>query len=473
MTDILDLSNWTVLDAKHGDELIIEAEYTRYPDACPKCNSSIYKHGTKTVAYRDAPVRGKPVVIHAILRRFRCRDCRFTFTQPTNAMHPEMRMTWRCVEHIQDYCLRDTFVNVGHYIGCDDKTIRTIANNYIECLNKAYKPDLEGWIGIDETTIDGKLRFVVTNVEQRRYIDMFETRDKSAVSNWLQANRDAPIEGFVMDMWKPYKDAIRVVFPDTPIVVDKFHVVRMANQAMDGVRIQLARDKTKAVGRDWMRRKSLLRMRYKDLDEQGRYNVDMWLDNEPHVAIAHNLKELFYCIYDQENRNDAEQLLDEWIDIVPPEMKKSQKDFKPLLTAIKNWREEILAYFDKRLTNGYTEAMNGIAKVINRHGRGYSFDMLRAKLLFKDNHKEVLRYFYDEQPQYEDVLSEEEIIEILESEGTCKECSSYLFMDLEFDGVYGIDGYCTSCFHKAIEDMHRESEYAFNSDDEYLPVESN
>ncbi|MBF6865523.1 hypothetical protein HN302_20150, partial [Acinetobacter baumannii] len=42
---------------------------------------------------------------------------------------------------------------------------------------------------------DGKLRFVVTNVEQRRYIDMFETRDKSAVSNWLQANRDAPIEG--------------------------------------------------------------------------------------------------------------------------------------------------------------------------------------------------------------------------------------------------------------------------------------
>ncbi|OYD36309.1 hypothetical protein CEP20_01640 [Acinetobacter baumannii] len=39
--------------------------------------------------------------------------------------------------------------------------------------------------------------------------------------------------------------------------------------------------------------------------------------------------------------------------------------------------------------------------------------------------------------------------------------------------LYGIDGYCTSCFHKAIEDMHRESEYAFNSDDEYLPVESN
>ncbi|MBF6768709.1 hypothetical protein HN278_18770, partial [Acinetobacter baumannii] len=48
-----------------------------------------------------------------------------------------------------------------------------------------------GRLSKGETTIDGKLRFVVTNVEQRRYIDMFETRDKSAVSNWLQANRDA------------------------------------------------------------------------------------------------------------------------------------------------------------------------------------------------------------------------------------------------------------------------------------------
>lgn len=53
----------------------------------------------------------------------------------------------------------------------------------------------------------------------------------------------------------------------------------------------------------------------------------IWLDNEPHVAIAHNLKELFYCIYDQSSKEDNEKLLDEWIDIVPPEMKKSQKDF--------------------------------------------------------------------------------------------------------------------------------------------------
>lgn len=271
-------------------------------------------------------------------------------------------------------------------------------------MNNAYKPDLSGWIGIDETMIDGKQRFVVVNVEQRRYIDMSDTRDKAAVSNWLQRNRNAPIQGFVMDMWKPYKDAIRSVFPNIPIVVDKFHVVRMANQAMEGVRVRLSKERVKAIGRDWMRRKSLLRMRYRDLDEQGKYNVDMWLDNEPDIAIAHQLKE------------DAEALLDEWLDIIPDEMKKTQKDFKPLVTAVKNWREEILAYFDKQLTNGYTEAMNGVAKVINRQGRGYSFEMLRAKLLFKDNHREILKHSGGGYPgEIASVLSHEEIIKLLDS----------------------------------------------------------
>ena len=48
----------------------------------------------------------------------------------------------------------------------------------------------------------------------------------------------------------------------------------------------------------------------------------------------------------------------------------------------KNWRNEILAYFDHPISNGYTEALNGVAKVINRAGRGYSFELLRARLLF-------------------------------------------------------------------------------------------
>ncbi len=49
--------------------------------------------------------------------------------------------------------------------------------------------------------------------------------------------------------------------------------------------------------------------------------------------------------------------------------------------------------FDFPTTNAYTESMNGVAKVISRLGRGYSFDVIRARLLFANNptNKRTLR----------------------------------------------------------------------------------
>jgi transposase len=58
-----------------------------------------------------------------------------------------------------------------------------------------------------------------------------------------------------------------------------------------------------------------------------------------------------------------------------------------MLTALTNWETEIFVYFDapKEITNGYTEAMNGIAKLTNHTWRGYSFAALRAKVLYNGN----------------------------------------------------------------------------------------
>lgn len=39
------------------------------------------------------------------------------------------------------------------------------------------------------------------------------------------------------------------------------------------------------------------------------------------------------------------------------------------------------------MTNAYTEAMNGLIKIANRAGRGYSFEVLRARMLL--NHRAI------------------------------------------------------------------------------------
>ena len=57
-------------------------------------------------------------------------------------------------------------------------------------------------------------------------------------------------------------------------------------------------------------------------------------------------------------------------------------NFKELVTAVENWKPEILNFFGTGATNAYTEAANGLAKIANRNGRGYSFEAIRAKIIY-------------------------------------------------------------------------------------------
>ena len=116
MTDILDLTGWTVLSTSQaGGEYEIEAEYAAQPQTCPKCGvvDTPYKHGVKPIKYRDRPIRGLPAVILAQVQRYRCKHCKETFLQPLDGIYPDMRMTQRCIEYIQKQCLRDTFVRIA------------------------------------------------------------------------------------------------------------------------------------------------------------------------------------------------------------------------------------------------------------------------------------------------------------------------------------------------------------------------
>lgn len=54
-----------------------------------------------------------------------------------------------------------------------------------------------------------------------------------------------------------------------------------------------------------------------------------------------------------------------------------------------NWEEEIFNYFNSPITNAYTESLNRLIKTMNHVGRGYSFQVLRAKILFTQGYRKV------------------------------------------------------------------------------------
>lgn len=56
--------------------------------------------------------------------------------------------------------------------------------------------------------------------------------------------------------------------------------------------------------------------------------------------------------------------------------------FFEMIRAYANWKPQILNYFDQPVTNGYTESMNAIIRDVDGQGRGYSFDVMRARMLY-------------------------------------------------------------------------------------------
>ena len=390
--DLLDLPGWKTAARTQENGLDTrEAVFVDETKACPECGvvGELYKHGTRTIEYADAPAYGVHTRLKAKLRRYRCRACSCTFMQPVTGVMDKPRMTERCFQFIQSQCLVQTFSNLAKQIGCDEKTIRNVASATVEAINSSYKPVMPEFLGIDETKLCGSYCAVFTDVGNNRPVDLLPTREPAAIATWLTRNSAAKhVKCVTTDMYPPYKKLVNELMPGVPVITDKFHVLKMVDFALETIRRRIANSRPAEVGRAWKRQSVLLRLRRHKVNEKGLLNLLMWLDNEPDLKAAYDLKESFYDIYDAPDRETAAGLLDAWMASVPPHLaKEPRKDFKAVLTATKNWRTEILNYFEHRITNGYTESLNGHTKRANRAGFGYTFPVLRARFLWPVFHQ--------------------------------------------------------------------------------------
>ncbi|XUP33970.1 transposase [Xanthomonas axonopodis pv. vasculorum] len=106
------------------------------------------------------------------------------------------------------------------------------------------------------------------------------------------------------------------------------------------------------------------------------------------MGDAYRVKEAFYGIYEAKTPEEAAERYAAWEQALTPEIRPY---FADLLRAWSNGRFYILNYFEHPITNAYTESLNNLIRVMNRLGRGYSFEALRAKILFTEGiHKHTL-----------------------------------------------------------------------------------
>lgn len=386
-TSFLHLWQWDVQTViEHDTGYRVEATYQVKPGVCPKCNGvkGFYGHGTLIQQVNDTTHAGKPVVIEWTRQRFKCKACGKTILQPSNDIDDNHLMTTRLVKHIETEVLRRTFVSVANEVGVSEGTIRNVFKAYAERMEARHVFVAPELLGIDELHIRGTPRCILTNLREHTVLDFMPDRTHRHVyRSLLKLEQRNNVQVVAMDMHRPYLTVTKQVFPKAIAVVDKFHVVRMATMALDSLRKLIGKELSARQKRHIMRRRKILLARPWTLDDEGRFQLEEWLTTMPDLKMAWELKERFFDIWEHNDASSARKALHAWREAVPGHL---EPIFRPLLTASTNWEDQILNYFATNgVTNAYTESVNRSLRDIDRAGRGYSFEVLRAKALYAHN----------------------------------------------------------------------------------------
>ena len=392
MLDLLNLPGIKPVDMyKESKALIIVAvpEEVEVP-LCEACKTPMHKHGTRKNRFSDTPLYMEPVRLEIQRPRSRCESCGKMAMPELNFLDDKRRSTKRLVDVIRQQCLSTTFRALAEQTGVAVNTVKNVAHDLIEELEQTVRYETPVIMGIDEVNLAGGYRCVITNLATNNVFDMLEHRTQDHLKPFFKdlTDRDKG-EWVCTDMWRPFKRSFAQYLPNAKLVIDKFHVVKMASEALEDERkkyqVQLGKNERINVKKSirWLTLK-----RPQNLTPAEQKALIIVREQIPELAIAYDFKESFFAIYDELDKQQAQNAFEAWENSLPDQ---GMESFKKLVKTVHNHYDDIFAYWDAPfpITNAYTEGLNGLIKMSNRLGRGYSYEIIRAKTLYSAEARKV------------------------------------------------------------------------------------
>jgi transposase len=385
---LLNLPNYTytIIDENDNDiHIQITLKDTSKPPClyCQANSKEVQSYGKRKRHFMDIPIRGKRVGLNIDVPRYRCKKCKKIFNANLPDMSNEYKMSSRLEKYIKQQSILRPYSHVANEVGVSNATVYVLFCDYKKEKEDTFIFETPKVMGIDEIHLAKQPRCVITNIEERTIIDMLKDRKKPTVIKYLKNIKEPHIILRVtMDMWKPYRDSVIDVLPHAKIIIDKFHVVRMVNDAVDKCRREIRKTLPLNQRRDLKNDRYLLLKRESQLKPREQLLVSHWKVNYPTLGKVYELKEAFYYIYEANTPDEAYNRYETWESKLESDVKLY---FEDLHKAVSNWHNEIFSYFNYPVTNAYTESMNSVIRHIDRMGRSYRFESIRAKILYAPN----------------------------------------------------------------------------------------
>ncbi|GCB46719.1 ISL3 family transposase [Streptomyces sp. NL15-2K] len=365
------------------DRAVITCRVVKSDQWCRRCGGEGVPRDSVVRRLAHEPLGWRPTMLEIIVRRYRCTDCKHVWRQDTSlAAEPRAKLSRRglrwALEAIVVQHLTVARVAEGLGVAWNTANDAVLAEGKRLLIDDKHRFDGVTTIGVDEHVWRHTRRgdkYVIIDLTgirdgtgPARLLDMVEGRSKQAFKTWLsqrpEAWRDA-VEVVAMDGFTGFKTATTEELPEAVAVMDPFHVVRLAGDALDRCRrrIQIAVHGHRGMKNDplYSARRTLHTgadlLTDKQMDRLAALFAD---DAHIEVEATWGIYQRMIAAYREPDRAKGRELMVKLIESITSGVPQALTEIVTLGRTLKRRATDVLAYFDRPGTsNGPTEAING------------------------------------------------------------------------------------------------------------------
>jgi len=392
------------VDASQLDVVVsIETSIERL--ACPSCGAWSLSKGRRVVTLRDVPWGERPVTVRwrkriGVCAEPECATRTWTEQRPELVLPGHVLTVRACRWAAARVAgLEATPASLTRVLGVTWSTVWSA----VEREGVLDESRVAVRVGFDETVMSparhGRWRRFITaavDLDTGKIIDVFDGRAADDLHRWLADQPAAwvgSIEAVCADLHASYRAAIRrSALAEATMVVDPFHVVRAANDAVTKCRARVQRQVHGHRGRKHdplYTIRNVLLLGAERLDGSGWERFWQALDvGDPDHELLEVWagKELVRDIYLTDNPDEAVERFERalvWC--AEPD---APTELATVGLMLRKWRAEILAHHTSRVSNGRVEAANLNIKQVKRSGRGFrNLTNYRYRILLASHHQ--------------------------------------------------------------------------------------
>ena len=373
-----------------SDSVVFHIKQNNHALRCSNCGSTkVIKRGQKQRRFRTVSIGMKETYIVLNIPRVECRSCGKVRQVIVTFADPKRTYTRSFERYVLDLSKAMTIQDVAGHLNISWDIVKDIQKRNL--MRHHNKPTLKQLrlLAVDEISVAKGHRYltVVLDLVSGAVVFVGDGKGADALTPFFKRLRrsQAKIDAVAIDMSPAYIQALKKNLPESAIVFDHFHVVKLFNDKLSKFRRALYHDagmieKQVMKGTRWLLLKNPENLDDKR-NEKQRLEAALKI-NQP-LATVYYMKEDLRQIWSQPNKEAALSFISDWIKRASVSGITMLKKFAVTIGA---HRSGLLAYYDYQISTGPLEGTNNKIKTMKRQAYGFR-DIQFFKLKIMAIHK--------------------------------------------------------------------------------------